>query len=148
LVEEGFYDGLDFFQVIDHTFALTGDPSGLGNGNSGKFIRDEHEREDARMAFRGSLVMAKVPQGDTGRFIPYSASSQFAILFLPVASVTDHQTVFGRVIEGMEVVSRLRRVDPNKEKEKGAVVMPVDSIIEATVVRRPDRLPEPEFFQP
>ena len=61
LVEEGFYDGLDFYQVIDNLLALTGDPSGLGDGNSGKFLVDEHSRPDAREGFRGSLVMAKIP---------------------------------------------------------------------------------------
>jgi peptidylprolyl isomerase len=148
LVDDGFYDGLDFYQVIDHALALTGDPTGAGNGNSGKFIVDEHQRSEARGAFRGSLVMAKVPLGSSGHFIPNSASSQFAILFLPVASVTDQQTVFGRVVEGMETVSRLRRVDPNQEKKKGEIVVPPDSIITATVTRRPPALPEPEYVQP
>ncbi len=147
LVEQGFYDGLDFFQVSDHALALTGDPAGVGTGNSGKFIKDEHRRDDARKAFRGSLVMAKMPLGQSGKFIPNSASSQFAILFLPVASATDQQTVFGRVIEGMDVVSRLRRVDPNKEKQEGELVLPADSIIEATVIRRPETLPDPEFIE-
>ncbi len=64
LVEEGFYDGLDFHQVIDHLLALTGDPSGLGDGNCGKFLMDEHQNENARKGFRGSLVMAKLPQGE------------------------------------------------------------------------------------
>lgn len=148
LVEEGFYDGLDFYQVIDHSLALTGDPSSTGSGNSGKYIVDEHHRDDARNGFRGSLAMAKLPSGEPGKLIPNSASSQFAILYLPVASIADQQTVFGRVIEGMEVVSRFRRVDPSKEKKKGEVVVPGDAIIEATVLRRPDTLPEPEYFDP
>ncbi len=147
LVEQGFYDGLDFYQVIDHALALTGDPSNVGEGNSGKYIVDEHVREDSRYAFRGSLVMAKIPLGKKGDFIPNSASSQFAILYLPVASLTEKQTVFGRVIEGMDVVSRFQRVDPNKEKKKGEIVVPADTIIEASVIRRPDTLPEPEYVQ-
>lgn len=148
LVEEGFYDGLDFYQVIDHALALTGDPAGTGEGNSGKYIVDEHQREDARHGFRGSLAMAKIPDAETGKLVPNSASSQFAILFLPVASISEQQTVFGRVIEGMDVVSNFRRVDPTKEKEKNAVVVPADSIVEATVIRRPEALPEPEYFTP
>jgi cyclophilin family peptidyl-prolyl cis-trans isomerase len=148
LVEDGFYDGLDFYQVIDHSLALTGDPSSTGSGSSGKYIVDEHQRDDARNGFRGSLAMAKLPAGETGKLIPNSASSQFAILYLPVASIADQQTVFGRVIEGMDVVSRFRRVDPSKEKKKGEVVVPADAIIEATVLRRGDTLPEPEYFVP
>ena len=147
LVDQGFYDGLDFYQVIDHALALTGDPSNVGEGTSGKFIKDEHDRIDKRYAFRGSLVMVKIPLGETGEFLPNSASSQFAIPFLPVSSISDQQTVFGRVIEGMDVVSRFRRVDPNKEQGKEEIVLPADSIIEASVIRRPETLPQPEYME-
>jgi peptidylprolyl isomerase len=147
LVEDEFYDDLDFHQVIDHLIAMTGDPSGVGSGNCGKYLMDEHDRPDARKAFRGSLVMAKIPIGEDGDFAAHSASSQFAILFLPLLSTSTHQTVFGRVIEGMDVISRLRRVDASKEKKKGEIVLPPDRIIEATVIRRPESLPEPEYVQ-
>lgn len=145
LVEQGFYDGLDFYQVINDLLALTGDPTGLGNGNSGKFLMDEHQNEDSRPALRGSLVMAKIPEDESGKFIENSASCQFSILFVPLVSVQESQTVFGRVIEGMDVACRLRRVDPSKEKKKGEILLPPDRILEATVIRKPDELPEPEY---
>jgi cyclophilin family peptidyl-prolyl cis-trans isomerase len=148
LVEEGFYDDLDFHQVIDHLLALTGDSAGDGSGNSGRYLVDEHDRQVARKAFRGSLVMAKLPMGDSGEFFPNSASSQFAIIYLPMISISEHQTVFGRVIEGMDAISRLRRVDPSKKKTKGKVELPPDRIIEATVIRRPETLPEPKYWDP
>lgn len=146
LVEEGFYDGVDFHQVIEDVLALTGDPSGLGDGHSGKFLIDEHERPDARDAFRGSLVMAKLPKGkDSLEFYPNTASSQFAILMVPLIGMEQQQTVFGRVIDGMHVIAALRRIDPSKEKKKGEIVLPSDYIIEATVIRRPESLPEPKY---
>ena len=150
LVDDGFYDGLDFYQVIDHLLALTGDPSGTGTGNSGRYLLDEPARPDSRKALRGSLVMAKLPMAGSpaGSFIPNSASSQFAILLLPILSASEEQTVFGTVIEGMDAVSRLRRVDPHKEKKKGELQYPPDSIIEAKVIRRPTTLPEPEVRSP
>ena len=89
--------------------------------------------------------MAKMPMGEGGQFFPNSASSQFAILFLPMVSASDEQTVFGRVLEGMDVVSRLRRVDPSKKKDKGSIQVPPDMILEATVLRRPDSLPQPLY---
>ncbi|MFK8110844.1 MAG: peptidylprolyl isomerase [Rubripirellula sp.] len=147
LVEDGFYDGLDFHQVINNLLAMTGDPTGDGSGDSGKLLMDEHEREDARKAFRGSLMMAKLPMGDTGNFFPNSSSSQFVIFLLPIVSASDNQTVFGRVIEGMDVVSRLRRVDPSKKKDKKTIVLPPDRVIEATVIRRPDELPEVKYLE-
>lgn len=148
LVESGFYDGLDFQLVIQDMLALTGDPNGDGLGNSGEFLKDEHQREDARHGLRGSLLMAKIPKDKSGNFFPDSGSSQFTILMLPLVSASEQQTVFGRVIKGMNAISRLRRVDPNKKKEKGEIVQPPDSIIEATVMWRPETLPEPVYVEP
>jgi cyclophilin family peptidyl-prolyl cis-trans isomerase len=148
LVEDGFYDGLDFHQVIESQLAMTGDKNGDGSGNSGKFLVDENKRPGARKALRGALLMAKIPIGTSGKFVPNSASSQFAITFLPVVSAAEEQTVFGRVIDGLDAITRMRRVDPNKKKEKTDVVLPSDRVIKATVVRRPEILPEPEYFQP
>lgn len=150
LVESGFYDGRDFFQVIDHLLALAGDPETMADQMNRKFLVDEHERPDSRKGLRGSLIMAKIPMtgAQSGGFFPNSASSQFAILLTPVVGVSKQQTIFGTVIEGMEVVSRLRRVDPHKEKKKGEVQIPPDSIIEAKVLRRPETLPEPQYVQP
>ncbi|NND96000.1 MAG: peptidylprolyl isomerase [Pirellulaceae bacterium] len=146
LVEKGYYDGLDFYQVIDHLLALTGDESGSGTGTSGKFLLDEHERENARMPLAGSLVMAKQPTSVQGQFVPNSASAQFAILYLPIAAISDQQTVFGRVIEGMDAISELRRVDPSKEKKKNEILLPPDRILEMKVIRRPEKLPEIQYF--
>ena len=148
LVEDRFYDGLDFPLVLQDKLALTGDPSGDGLGNSGKFLKDEHQREDARSGLRGSLIMAKIPMDKSGKFFPDSGSSQFTILLLPIVSAAEKQTVFGRVIKGMDAISRLRRVDPNKKKEKNEIVQPPDSIIEATVIHKPETLPAPVYSDP
>ena len=144
LVRGGFYDGMDWSVVTPSVLALTGDSSNDGRGNSGEFLIDEHDREGNRHALRGSLIMAKIPLGK-GEFIPNSASSQFAIPFLPITSVSTNQTVFGRVVDGMDVVSRLRRVDPTKEKKKNEIQLPPDSIISAEIVRDAEDLPEPNY---
>ncbi|MDA9778046.1 peptidylprolyl isomerase [Rubripirellula sp.] len=147
LVEEGFYDGKDFFQVIEHLLALAGDPDFEPGDPSVRFLVDEHQRPDARSGMRGSLVMAKVPrEGESEEnFYPNSASNQFAILLTPIVNAQKDQTVFGSVIEGMETISRLNRVDPHQEKKKGEEQVPADSIIEATILRRPDSLPDPIY---
>ncbi len=148
LVEDDFYDGKDFFQVIEHLLALVGDPDFVPGDPGIRFLVDEHQRPDARSGMRGSLVMAKVPrdEGSEDKFYPNSATSQFAILLTPLVDAQRDQTIFGTVIEGMGVVSRLIRVDPHKEKKKGQEQVPPDSIIEATVLRRPDELPDPVFL--
>ena len=149
LVESGFYDDMDFVQVLDHLLALTGDPAGTAKEIPNQFLVDEHTRDDARLVFRGSVIMAKASVGEEGNeFIPNSASTEFAIMFMPIRSFAQDHTVFGRVIEGMDVVSRLRRIDPSKEKPEGALVLPPDRIIQATVIRQPDYMPRPNYVTP
>lgn len=144
LNEDHFYDGSDWSVVTDNVLALTGDVSGDGRGNSGEFLIDEHENENARNVLRGSLIMAKIPINQ-GQFIPNSGSSQFAIALLPLISVKNSQTVFGRVVEGMDVVSRLRRVDPTKEKKQNEVTLPPDSITTTEIIRPAVDLPDPKY---
>jgi len=138
LIESGFYDDTEFYQVIDDLLALGGDPAGDGSGTSGRFIPDEHDRPDRRRVFRGSLLMAKRPAGpDSVEFIADSASSQFVIALMPIIPKDLQQTVFGRVVEGMDVVCSFRRVDPAKKKEQ-QVILPPDRIISAKVLRKRD----------
>ncbi len=146
LVEEGFYDDLDFGQVTDHLLALSGDPVGDGRGNAGRFVRDENPGA-GHQPWRGAVVLAKLPTGE-GRFLTHSASSQFAIPLLPLAGEGFDQAVIGQVIEGMGNISMLRRVDPSEEK-KSKVVVPPDRILSATITRPPaSPLPEPDYLTP
>lgn len=147
LCEKGYFDGLDFYQVIDDLLALAGDQSGAAGGGE-KLLLDEHVRPGARHALRGSLLMAKRPIPDTGNFVPNTGGSQFAIMMMPAPLASRQQTVFGRVVEGMDVVCTLRRVDPSKEKKKGEVVVPPDYILSTEVIERPESLPEPVYFDP
>lgn len=138
LVETGFYDGSDFYQVVDDFLAMGGDPVGDGSGTSGRFIPDEYQHPEARKLFRGYLSMAKVPNpSDKSAHVPNSASSQFAIALMPLLRENETQTVFGRVIEGMDVVCTFRRIDPSEKKEK-VVQLPPDRIITAKVLRKRD----------
>jgi cyclophilin family peptidyl-prolyl cis-trans isomerase len=147
LVEDGYYDGADFYQVVDDFLALGGDPVGDGTGTSGRLIPDEHDRAGSRQLFRGYLLMAKVPDpADKGSFVPNSASSQFAIALVPMIREDRKQTVFGRVIEGMEVVCSFRRVDPAKKKEK-VVQLPPDRIETAKVLRKRDHEYKVEYLK-
>ncbi|MCM2374035.1 peptidylprolyl isomerase [Aporhodopirellula aestuarii] len=144
LVEDGFYDGMDFSVVSENVLALSGDVSGDGRGNAGQFLVDEHGREGSRPGLRGSLAMAKIPLGN-GEFVENSGSSQFAILYLPIVAIASNQTIFGRVIDGMDNVSRLRRVDPTEKKEKNQIQLPPDAILSAEIIRRGEELPEPVY---
>ncbi|MDW8079751.1 MAG: peptidylprolyl isomerase [Thermoguttaceae bacterium] len=125
LVEKKFYDGVPFHRVIPHFAAQTGDPTGTGLGGPGYRIACECYRPDYRIHFRGSVSMAHAGR-DTG-------GSQFFICFMPQKHLDGKHTVFGRVVRGMEVLSRIARRDP----EDPAPAEP-DRIEQAKVLRKRD----------
>jgi len=139
LVEKGFYDGLPFFYVEQRLVAQTGVPEGSKTGHPGHMIRCECYQPDHRLHFRGSVSM--VTQGrDTG-------GSQFCITFRPIRAVDGKQTVFGRVVGGMDVLARLQRRKPDPEIEEELLPKP-DKILEATVLRKRPHPYEPKIILP
>lgn len=116
LVEDHFYDGLPFYKVMAHMLAQTGCPMGTGEGGPGYRIADEFRKAGARRHFAGSLSM--VNNGT-----PDNNGSQFMITSVVSFWLNGKQTVFGRVLEGQEVVRNIRQGD---------------RIISARVVRKRD----------
>ncbi len=135
LVEKGYYDGIVFHRVIPGFMAQGGDPTGTGGGGPGYTIKDEVNRADARMHFRGSLSMAKKPMA------PDSGGSQFFLTFRPTPHLNKVHTVFGRVIKGFDVLAKLNRVQPT---QAGEPPPNADKIVKATVVRKRDHEYKPE----
>lgn len=105
LVESGFYSNLSFHRVLAGFMAQGGCPKGDGTGGPGYSVPEEFSKDNARKHFRGSLAMARSMD-------PNSAGSQFYITFLPNQSLDANYTVFGRVIDGMGVLSKIERIDP------------------------------------
>ncbi|HEY4310716.1 MAG TPA: peptidylprolyl isomerase [Pirellulales bacterium] len=128
LVEKGTYDGTPFHRVLKGFMAQGGDPKGDGTGGPGYTIACECDKENHRDHFRGSLSMAHAGK-DTG-------GSQFFLTFVPTPHLDGRHTVFGRIIEGLDVLSELQRRDPADPKDP-------DKIIEATVVRKRDHKYQP-----
>ncbi len=108
LAESGFYDGLIFHRVINDFVIQTGDPTGTGTGGSGETIELEVDKD--LIHIDGALGMARGPEPD-------SASSQFYICDGPQEGLDGRYAVFGRVIEGMEVVRAIAAV-PTDAKDK------------------------------
>jgi cyclophilin family peptidyl-prolyl cis-trans isomerase len=71
-----------------------------GSGNPGYRIMDEHDLEGARKHFTGSLAMAKKPE-------PHTAGCQFYLTHTAAAHLNGKHTVFGRAVEGLDVIRRL-----------------------------------------
>jgi len=123
LVKNGFYDGLTFHRVLPVFMAQGGDPHGDGSGGPGYTIRDECRQPNYRHHFRGSLSMAKTAAPDTG-------GSQFFLTFVQTPHLDGKHTVFGRVIEGMDVLGELQKRNPDSPSAPQP-----DRIIKAEVLR-------------
>jgi cyclophilin family peptidyl-prolyl cis-trans isomerase len=139
LVEKGFYDSTPFHRVIGGFMAQGGDPTGTGSGGPGHAIACECAAPGARKHFLGTLSMAHAGKDSGG--------SQFFLTFRPTDHLDGKHTVFGRVIDGFDVLPRLVRT----QDEQGRPVPGVkpDRIVKAVVVRKrnhpyePKTLPDP-----
>ena len=105
LTRQGFYDGLVFHRVMDGFMAQTGDPDGTGTGGSG--INISAEFNDVPFT-RGTLGMARAQHPD-------SADSQFFITFAEAGWLNGQYTAFGRVIDGMENIDKIKKAPAGRQ---------------------------------
>jgi peptidylprolyl isomerase len=108
LVREGFYDGVVFHRVIEGFMAQTGCPQGTGTGGSGKKLKAEFNAEPH---VRGVVSMARAQNPDSG-------DSQFFIVFDDATFLDRQYTAWGKVIEGMENVDKIKRGEPVSDPDK------------------------------
>ncbi len=107
LAKDKFYDGTTFHRVLEGFMAQGGDPTGTGMGGPGY----EFENEDSDLTFDKEGVMAMANAGrDTN-------GSQFFITFGPASFLDGGYTIFGQVIEGMDVVNSITRRDPEQNPD-------------------------------
>jgi peptidyl-prolyl cis-trans isomerase B (cyclophilin B) len=132
LVESGAYNQTHMHRRIPGLAVLGGDPNTKpgakgqpGYGTIGWRIADEGNKPDRREAFGGTIGLCKASDAkQQGYFAPNSAASQFFLLLQPAEFVHDdtaNLTIFGRVVEGWDVVASLE---------------PKDELISATTVRK------------
>ena len=120
LARSGWYDNITFYYVIPDFAAETGDPSGSGRGSPGYTI----PYEPTISSFdRAGLVAMSHPPG-----FPDNAGSAFFITLAPLES-SETYTIFGEVVEGMEVVKSLTLRDPSQAGD----LPPGDEIINITI---------------
>ncbi len=102
LAREGYYNGTTFHRVLEGFMAQGGDPTGTGGGGPGyQFVN-----EDSDLTFdkEGVVAMANAGRDTNG--------SQFFITFGPQEFLNGGYTIFGQVIEGMDVVNSIKLRDP------------------------------------
>jgi len=120
LVSEGFYNGVIFHRVIDNFMIQGGDPTGTGTGGPGYQIQDEFT--DHNKNNRGTISMA-----NSG---PNTGGSQFFINLKDNNYLDSKHPVFGEVIEGMDIVDAIGKVETGPMDEPITDV----TIIEATLI--------------
>ena len=101
LAKRGFYDGLSFHRVIDDFMIQGGCPEGSGRGGPG--YRFEDETNNGLRHERGVLSMANAGPNTNG--------SQFFITHVPTPWLDGKHTVFGKVVDGLEVVDAVKQGD-------------------------------------
>ncbi len=139
LAKEGFYDNTTFHRVIPDFMAQGGDPTGTGTGGPGYTIPDEIT-PDMHFDRPGLLAMANAG--------PNTAGSQFFITYAPAPWLDGNFTIFGEVIEGMDVLKQLTPRDPEQNPETPGDKLITVTISEAESSRRPTPTPTPTPFPP
>ncbi len=107
LVKDGFYDGVIFHRVISGFMIQGGDPTGTGRGGPGYKIKDEFTATELDRNVRGTISMANAG--------PNTGGSQFFINLVDNNGLNGKHPVFGKVIEGLEVVDEIARVETDDE---------------------------------
>jgi len=119
LAHNNWFNGVTFHRVIPGFVAQAGDPSGTGRGGPGYFFKNEIS--DLKYDKPGMVGMA-----NSG---PDTNGSQFFITFAPQPKIDGAYTIFGQVIQGMDVVENLTPRDPSKT----AGLPPGDKITNVTI---------------
>ncbi len=99
LVEKGFYDGVIFHRVIKDFMIQGGDPTGTGMGGPGYKIKDEFTRNNRNN--RGTISIANA--------VPNTGRRQYIINLKNNNFLDDKHPVFGKVVEGMDVVDKIAK---------------------------------------
>ena len=124
LAREGFYDGVTFHRVY-HTFmAQTGDPTGTGWSGAGYQFREEIVPE---LTFDEAYMVGVARGQESG-----TSGSQFFITYVPYPSLNGLYTIFGKLVDGVDVFEQIteRDADQNPDAPIG------DEIISITIIEK------------
>jgi cyclophilin family peptidyl-prolyl cis-trans isomerase/protein-disulfide isomerase len=121
LAQHGWYDQLPFYMVIPDEFALTGDPTGSSMGTPGYTFRSE---TNPALTFDRAGVVAMNNAGS-----PNTNGSQFFITYGPLPSYNGKFTIFGQVLQGLDVLQNLTPRNPASDP----TIAPADLLLSVTI---------------
>lgn len=126
LAQEGFYDGLTFWRIMDGFMMQGGDPKGNGTGGSGETIKGEFSSNGVKNDIshvRGIISMARSTDPD-------SASSQFFIVQSDSTFLDSDYAAFGKVTEGMDIVDEICK-NANPTDDNGTIKADEQPVIDS-----------------
>jgi len=121
LAQQGWYDQLPFYMVIPDEFALTGDPTGSSLGTPGYTFRSE---TNPALTFDRAGVIAMNNAGS-----PNTNGSQFFITYGPLPAYNNKFTIFGQVLQGLDVLQNLTPRNPASDP----TIAPADLLLSVTI---------------
>ena len=124
LAREGFYDGVTFHRVYHNFMAQTGDPTGTGWSGAGYQYREETVDE---LTFDEAYMLGVARGQESG-----TSGSQFFITYVPYPSLNGLYTIFGKLVDGVDVFEQIaeRDADQNPDAPVG------DEIISITIIEK------------
>ena len=119
LVQKGYYDGVSFHRVIRGFMIQGGDPSGTGRGGQSIFGKSFEDEFKPNIVFDKAGLLAMANAG------PNTNGSQFFITTVPTPHLNGRHTIFGEVIEGMNVVRKIENseVDMRSKPQKQQLIL-------------------------
>lgn len=126
-VKNGYYNGLTFHRIIKNFMIQGGDPTGTGAGGESIWKKPFKDEFKSGVVFDKAGILAMANAG------PRTNGSQFFITTAPTPWLNGYHTIFGRVISGMDTISKLNNVQTNGQRG-GDKPLQTQKILKATLL--------------
>jgi cyclophilin family peptidyl-prolyl cis-trans isomerase len=133
LAKKGYYNGVIFHRVIDNFMIQGGDPTGTGRGGESLWGGKFNDEIDSTLSFDKPGYVAMANAG------PNTNGSQFFITTVPTPWLNGHHTIFGEVVNGMDIVNKISKVETSKPYDRPVKDVVMNEVIIEKKVLRSDK---------